>query len=228
MKTISLDSQSFTLVAPESDADLAELTPLVIPAYKRVFGDAIWREGWKCSICKKSFAFSDPLCEQGQCCGQTLQEFYSDQDVADMLDALLVKRFQLRVILANNNQVAGFQWGWVDSLENINVKLDLFPEILRSLQQTLEDRRLYQSRMYYWSESGVLPEYRRQGFAKAMYADIATCLAPSVRTKLLRTTPQSPQYAFSRSRGDEVVFNYTDNTRDRCVYDERVILAGIL
>ena len=69
MKTISLDSQSFTMVAPESDADLAELIPLITPAYKRVFGDAIWREGWKCSICKKSFAFSDPLCENGQCCG---------------------------------------------------------------------------------------------------------------------------------------------------------------
>ncbi len=228
MKTISLDSQSFTMVAPESDADLAELIPLITPAYKRVFGDAIWREGWKCSICKKSFAFSDPLCENGQCCGQILQEFYSDQDVANMLGDLLVKRFQLRAILANNNEVAGFQWGWVDSLLNINVKLDLFPEILRSLQQTLQDKGLYQARMYYWSESGVLPESRRLGLAKAMYGDIATALAPSVRSKLLRTTPQSPQYTFSRSRGDEVVFNYTDNTRDRRVYDDRVILAGIL
>lgn len=228
MKIISFDSQSLMMLAPESDADLADLTPLVIPAYKRVFGDDVWREGWKCSMCKKSFAFSDPLCKQGQCCGQTLQEFYSDQDVADMLDALLVKRFQLRVVLTTNNDLAGFQWGWIDTLENINVKLDLFPEVLRSLQQTLKDKKLYETRMYYWSESGVLPEYRRQGLAKSMYADIATTLAPKVRTKLLRTTPQSPQYTFSRSRGDEVVFNYTDNTRDRRLYDDRVILAGII
>lgn len=229
MKTITFDSNDLTMFTPESDADLSELTSLIVPAYKQVFGDEIWKEGWKCTVCKKNFAFNDPRCSSGKCCGCPLTEFYSDREVADMLADLLVKRYQLRTVLTKSDQVAGFQWGWVDSLENMNVKLELFPEILRTLRAELQEKGLYESRMYYWSESGVLPKYRRRGLAKSMYADIAaTLVSQSVRSKLLRTSPQSPQFKLSQAQGDQVVFNYMDNTRDRRVYDDRVILAGIL
>lgn len=229
MKTIILDSKELTMFSPESESDLAGLIPLLVPAYKQVFGDEIWKEGWKCTICKKSFAFNDPRCANGECCGQSLGEFYPNQEVAEMLATLVVKRYQLRTVLTKKDEVAGFQWGWVDSLDSINEKLELFPELLSRLRGELQTRGLYQSQMYYWSESGVLPQYRRRGLAKSMYADVAAALIPqSVRSKLLRTSPQSPQFKLSQSQGDQLVFNYTDNTRDSRIDDDRVILAGIL
>lgn len=228
MKKTLLDSTKLNVFTPESDTDLAELTPLIVPAYKQVFGDEVWREGWKCTVCKKRFALNDPLCANGECCEQSLTEFYSDEEVVAMIETLLVKRYQLRAVLNQTEQVVGFQWGWVDSLDDMNVKLGLFPEILNALRGDLQARGLYEPRMYYWSESGVLSQYRRQGLAKSMYADIAATLLPQVRTKLLRTSPQSPQFKLSQAQGDQVVFNYTDNTRDRRIYDDRVILAGNL
>ena len=131
-------------------------------------------------------------------------------------------------MLVGCERVVGFQWGWQDTLKGMNSKLDLWPEILEQLGATLKTKGLYGDAMYYWSESGVLPDFRRLGLAKLMYQDIRQVLMRDVRTKLLRTTPRSPQYQFSRQQGDVVVLNYSENTRDRRVMDDRVLLAGVL
>jgi hypothetical protein len=228
MKTTMIDQSRLQILAPENDLDLTDLASLLVPAYKQVFGDETWCEGWKCRRCNKKYALRDPCVVNGDCCGQQLEEFYSDADVLKMFQELLLRRYQLRVVMEGSERVVGFQWGWQDTLAGMNSKLDLWPEILEQLGATLKTKGLYSDVMYYWSESGVLPAFRRLGLAKLMYQDIRQVLRCDVRSKLLRTTPRSPQYQFSRQQGDVVVLNYSENTRDRRVMDDRVLLAGVL
>ncbi len=228
MKKTIIDQQPLQILAPETDDELSEWIPRIVPVYKQVFGDEVWKEGWKCTRCKRKYALSDPNCADGTCCAQKLAEFYSDQEVAVMLRDLLVKRYQLRMVVDQAEQVVGFQWGWKETLTGMNTKLELWPEVLDRLREELKRKELYDEQMYYWSESGVLPGFRRRNLAKLMYEDVRKSLVVNTRYKLLRTSPQSPQYQLSRKQGDEVVFNYTDNTRDRRMMDDRVLLAGKL
>lgn len=227
MKKTFLEN-SLQLVTPQDDTDLEQLIPLIIPAYKQVFGDEIWQEGFKCATCKRQYAFNNPAVSGRQCCGAQLNEFYSDQEVRDMLEALLVKRYQLRVILEQSELVVGFQWGWEDTLKDMNAKLDLWPQVLLDLQRRLQEMQLYGPRMYYLSENGVLPKYRCRGLSRAMDEDLRKGVRQDVRYRLLRTSPRSPQYRISQQRGDRIVLNYCDNTLDRRVMDDRVLFAGLL
>lgn len=228
MKKTTIDQQPLQILAPENDDELSVWIPRIVPVYKQVFGDEVWKEGWKCTRCKRKYALNDSNCADGTCCKQSLTEFYSDEEVAVMLRDLLVKRYQLRMVVDQAEQVVGFQWGWKETLAGMNTKLNLWPEVLDRLRDELKSKDLYDEQMYYWSESGVLPSFRRRNLAKLMYEDVRRSLVANTRYKLLRTSTQSPQYQFSRKQGDVVVFNYTENTRDRSTMDERVLLAGKL
>ncbi len=227
MKILTFNS-SLQMFSPENDCDLQLLIPKIIPAYKRVFGDEIWQEGLKCSKCNRQYAYPNLDSDPRTCCDQPLVDFYTNAEVQEMLEELTLNRYQLRVIMAADEAVIGFQWGWVDSLKNINTKLDLRPNVFRQLQARLEAEELYSPQMYYSSESGVLPAFRRQGLAKLMYMDLAKEVTELTRYKISRTSPRSPQYQFCQKRGDRVVLNYCENTLDRSVIDDRVLFAGLI
>ncbi|MBI4836750.1 MAG: hypothetical protein HY817_05855 [Candidatus Abawacabacteria bacterium] len=227
MKTDSTVKPGISIIEPRPGQELRSWFPKIVPIYKAVFGDEIWCEGYKCSRCGRKYAFSAPSIANGFCCEVKLQEYYADGDIVRMLESLLLRRYQLRLALDSAERVVGFQWGWVDSLSGMNDKLDLFPAKLLELEASLKAQGLFSTTMYYWAESGVINEFRRQGLATAMYASIRQSLVrQGVRNKILRTTRSSPQYRLSTQMGDTEVFNYMDNTLDRRTFDQRILLAG--
>lgn len=199
---------NFDVYTTKAEGEL--IIPKIVPLYKQVFGDDIWQEGMRGTLCEKKYSYQNTP-ENGRCttpeCNCFLREFYEDGDVVEMLEGLFKERFTL--VLAQERDVAvGFFWGWYDDLLSLETKkLGLgtqFEEFEALVDASDVD-------IFYFAETGVRSDYRGRGIATGMYEAFLQerrALAPYLL--LCRTGKASPQWGLCEKRGYERVFDYND------------------
>lgn len=197
----------------------------LIRAYKDVFNASAWREWVKCSAgCGYKATFEEALTICPNCSGG-IEDYYSDTEISDSVLSVMSKAYFQCLILLNDNKVAGFTWGWKDSLAGINnEKLGLSEESggYQNLVENLIGNDIGgQENWYYQSETGIVPGYRTRGVGAALVSINETLLQSNrdkVATIIQRTSRNSPMYNIRTSLGYSEVYSYEDT-------DERVLFA---
>lgn len=194
-------------------------------AYKDVFNASAWREWVKCSTgCgyKATFEEAPKLCPT---CSGGIEDYYSDAEISDSVFSVMSKAYFQCLILLNDDNVAGFTWGWKDSLESINAeKLGLSKQDgkYENLLENLTRNDIGgQENWYYQSETGIVPGYRTRWVGAALVSINETLLQSNkdkVATIIQRTSRNSPMYNIRTSLGYAEVYSYNDE-------DKRVLFA---
>jgi hypothetical protein len=121
--------------------------------------------------------------------------------------------------------VAGFTWGWNDSLEEINTeKLGLSKNEwkFQKLSENLVNNDIGDTeKWYYQSETGIVPSYRTRWVGTALVwinENLLQSNKDKVSAIIQRTSRNSPMFSIRKNLWYTEVFSYNDA-------DERVLFA---
>ncbi|MDP2103964.1 MAG: hypothetical protein Q8K26_03520 [Candidatus Gracilibacteria bacterium] len=193
----------------------------LVRAYKEVFNASTWREGVKCSDdCgyKTTFEEAPEVCPD---CGGGIEDYYSDAEISESLLSVMSKTYFQCLALLKDDKVAGFTWGWQNSLDQINTeKLGLNSSQYDELKENIEATGInINSSWYYQSETGIVPQSRFKGVGSALISmneELIQQNKDKVSAIIQRTSRKSPMYIIGKRLGYEEVFSYDDA-------DERIL-----
>ncbi len=197
----------------------------LIRAYKDVFNASAWREWVKCRAgCGYKSTFEEGPLTCPDCSGD-IEDYYSDAEIVESVLSVMSKTYFQCLILLKNDAVAGFTWGWQDSLENINAtKLGLSENEwkFQKLSENLINNDIGdKDKWYYQSETGIVPAYRTRWVGAALVwinENLLQSNKDKVSAIIQRTSRNSPMFSIRKNLWYTEVFSYND-------VDERVLFA---
>lgn len=192
--------------------------------YTDVFAAPPWNEAFACSACGSSFPLGSG---NSMCCGKNVSEYYPYPETKTSIEECFVNtRSRIALILNDaekNSRLAGFAWGWEESISSLNKrKLELPEQTFEELCAKCGIER--EDPLFYFSEFGVRQELRGKGLGKQMYRELFSAIDMSkARGILMRTSKQSPAFHVASTSAEfplHVVYEYRDEL-------ERVILSSL-
>lgn len=141
------------------------LLPSLIQCYQRVFAGEPWNEWLKCEKCEQVYGLDKPellLPRNFMCCGKRLTEHWSAWQIVHDLEKEIISGSSCWLTVKRGT-VVGFCWGYPLTPEKLEAKVKL-----HGIAETVRKKFGVDS-VAYQDDLGILPEYRGQGIARAMF-----------------------------------------------------------
>jgi len=182
-----------------------QLLESIAELYAQVFAGPPWNEFSRCPGCGRFYDQNNPIGSSSSCCGQQLVEAYPLEETINYIETELGKPNAVLVYLVNpNGEIIGFAWGYQttpqDFVDNKYQTDQMRQKVINSLGLSP------QSLIFYFSECGIDPEYRRKGYANKLTRVMVDAAQSSGLPLLMRTNSQSPMVAVTQRFGMQQCF----------------------
>lgn len=185
-------------------------TKQLAKVYAQVFGADPWLEVTRCPGEKKFFGQETKPGEKCGC-GSILDEAYPEDDTIQYILDDSQKASALVLVAKDGSQIVGFSWAYV--VENARAFTEeKYREqaLKRQIEDTLVRSGVW-GRLYYFSETGLLPNYRGNGTTNDFYRQRLEVAEELGLPSLVRTRWDSPivaaaqKFEFRQVMGPEVL-----------------------
>lgn len=177
--------------------------------YADVFAAEPWLEVTKCLSEGKFYGVGTKA--GGVCsCGSILGEAYPEDDTLQYVINDSQRPSALMLVARDERKIVGFSWGYVyKNAGDFTREKYRDPLLQRQIAMTLDRSGAY-GRLYYFSETGIVPEYRGNGTTNDFYQkrmDLAEQLMLPIVVRTNRVSPivaVALKFGFSQVLGPEV------------------------
>lgn len=171
-------------------------------AYRQIFGDEPWDEGYRCLTCEAIFPLRGTfvLCPQCEERGETaeLVDYWPEEKVASDFCLEMSKPGSRCLVARDGDDLVGFAWGY---------QLAVNDELDGKLEAPGLASLLPSGTFFYCDETGVIKSYRNQGVG----TKLARSLFSGQERVLLRTLADSTMFRIVKRLGGGVVSRITRN-----------------
>ncbi len=182
--------------------------------YAEVFGGEPWNEVWRCSFCGKFFGADLSLKTPSLCCGQPLSAAYPEEETIAYINRELAKPFAKKDLFYVEGQLAGFAWGYEVSSTNSLAK-EKWPQSEETQQRVISGLSQYiniNSSLFYISEVGVSPLFRRNGIGFQLTQNLLKESVSLEKPVVFRTNWASPMMLIAERLAMTQVMGFTIRT----------------
>jgi hypothetical protein len=162
--------------------------------YAEVFGGEPWNEVWRCSSCGGFFGLNLTQKMPSPCCSQPLVAAYPEKETIEYINDELTKPFAQKRLFYAEGQLVGFAWGYQIpntaylAKEKWSRSRQTQEKIINAIGQYID----VNSPLYYISEVGVSPLFRRNGIGLQLTRSLLEQGLSLVGPVIFRTNWASP------------------------------------
>ncbi|MBI2021657.1 hypothetical protein HYS93_02095 [Candidatus Daviesbacteria bacterium] len=189
-------------------------TRQVTRAYAQVFAGEPWNEYTQCSADGRFYGLTtkpgDP-CE----CGAPVGLAYPEDDVMAYIIKETKRPNALMLVAKDGDQVVGFSWGYqfMNSGQFASEKYRT-PEMQAQVANILVNSGVFWG-LYYFSETGIVPQYRGNGLTNEFYTRRIELAQRLVLPVVVRTNRVSPIVAVTQRFGFKQVMGPAVRAEDK-------------